>query len=331
MRTSEKYTILEAVMKQEPTIKVPYAVWKHFTEADRTAEGLAEAQLHFQKEFDSVFMKISPHGSYCVVDFGGILGGYREISGSRICERAPILSLDDWETLEPVDPNDGEFGEQIKAVDLITQETENEIPTVMTIFSPFMVASKLDPNLLENISQDRALLLDQMKMLTKLMIEFSHAAFDAGTDGLFLASQHFNDSINPNDLQEFEYQPMEAILNACQKKAFFNILHLHGEKPLFRKASELPYVHAMNWHDQRTSPSLVEGRQDFTKALLGGFDEMGILRTGTKQEVEEAIMQVYRQFDGRGLILAPGCVLPQDVNDEQIRNIITAVTALQPI
>ncbi len=331
MSTSDKYTILQAVMKQEPTLKVPYAVWKHFTEEDRTAEGLAEAQLRFQKEFNSSFIKISPHGSYCVVDFGGILGGYREVSGSRICERTPILSLDDWETLEPVDPNEGEFGEQIKAVQLITRETENEIPTVMTVFSPFMVASKLDPYLLEHISQDRSLLLDQMKMLTKLMTEFSRAAFDAGTDGLFLATQHFNDSLNSADLQEFEYQPMESILNMSQNKAFFNILHLHGENPLFRKASELPAIHAMNWHDQRTSPSLNEGRQDFNGALLGGFDEMGILGTGTKTEVEDAIRQVYRQFDGRGLIFAPGCVLPQNVSEEQIRKIIAAVTVLKPI
>ena len=168
MSPPDKYSILKAVMNQEPTKKVPYSVWKHFTEADRTAEGLAKAQLKFQKEFDPVFLKVAPQGSYCVVDFGGILGGYRPVSGSRICERAPILSLNDWETLEPVDPNEGEFGEQIKAVRLITREIEGSVPSVMTVFSPFMVASKLDPNLLENLAQDRKLLSDQLKMLTKL-------------------------------------------------------------------------------------------------------------------------------------------------------------------
>ena len=139
MTSSGKYNTLKAVVNQQVTEKVPYAVWKHFVEADRTPEDLAKAQLHFQERFDSVFMKISPHGSYCVVDFGGILGGYRPVSGSRICDRPPILSLDDWETLEPVDPHDGEFGKQIKAVELITRETENMVPTVMTVFSPWHI------------------------------------------------------------------------------------------------------------------------------------------------------------------------------------------------
>ena len=115
----DRFSLMKAVFEHQKTEKVPYALWKHFPEADRTSEGLANAQLDFQQKFASDLMKISPHGSYCVVDFGGILGDYRPISGSRICDKAPILSLSDWDTLEPVDPNDGEFGAQIKAVKLI--------------------------------------------------------------------------------------------------------------------------------------------------------------------------------------------------------------------
>ena len=306
-------------------------MWKHFVEADRTPEDLAKAQLHFQERFDSVFMKISPHGSYCVVDFGGILGGYRPVSGSRICERPPILSLDDWETLEPVDPHDGEFGKQIKAVELITRETENVVPTVMTVFSPFMVASKLDPNLLENVGQDRQLLAEQLKMLMRIKTEFTRAVLDAGADGIFLATQHFNESLAPQDLEELEFSLMKTILEATKQKSFFNILHLHGENPFYRKGTELPVVHAINWHDQSTKPSLNEARMDFTGALLGGLDEMGVLRTATKPEVEQSLGQIYRQFDGRGLIFAPGCVLPQDFTDEQIEIIIDTINLLSPV
>ncbi|MFX0185289.1 MAG: uroporphyrinogen decarboxylase family protein, partial [Candidatus Hodarchaeota archaeon] len=150
MAELDRFSLIKATFNHERTEKVPYSLWKHFVEADKTPEGLAQAQHDFQKKFDSDIMKISPHGSYCVVDFGGILGEYSPVSGSRICERTPILSLSDWETIEPVDPNEGEFGAQIKAVELIYQQVENEVPTMMTIFSPFMVASKLDPAILEH-------------------------------------------------------------------------------------------------------------------------------------------------------------------------------------
>ncbi|MHA2225544.1 MAG: uroporphyrinogen decarboxylase family protein [Candidatus Hodarchaeales archaeon] len=275
-------------------------------------------------------MKISPHGSHCVVDFGGVLGGYRPISGSRICEKPPILSLDDWETLEPVDPNTGEFGAQIKAVELIHQKVENEIPTIMTIFSPFMVAAKLDPSLLEHLAQDENLLSNQISMLTKLMTEFAGSSLDAGADGLFVATQYFNSTLPSEKLQNLEFQPMKSILLHSAKKAKFNILHLHGEEPLFKWATELPHIDGINWHDQYTSPNLLEARQYYNGGLLGGLDEMNMLRKGNKDEIQQSIESVYQQFDDQGLMFAPGCVVPLDVPDDTLKVVINTINSLVP-
>jgi len=331
MAEIDKFSLIKATFNHEQTEKVPYSLWKHFVEADKTPEGLAQAQLDFQQKFDSDIMKISPHGSYCVVDFGGILGDYQPVSGSRICERAPILSLSDWETLEPVDPNEGEFGAQIKAVELIHQQVENEVPTMMTIFSPFMVASKLDPAILEHLFQDRKLLKEQINMLTRLMMEFTGAVLDAGTDGLFIATQHFNSSLPQEELQDFEFQPIKSILLEVTRKSTFNVLHLHGEKPYFRLATEFPNVQGINWHDQRTTPTLLEARQDFNGGLIGGLEEMNLLRTGSEKEIEQAILEIYRQFNDRGLIFAPGCVLSQDIPEGNLVQVIKTINTLYPI
>ncbi len=326
----DRFSLLNDTFKQQKTERVPYALWKHFPEADKTSDGLASAQLDFQYKFNSDIMKISPHGSYCVVDFGGILGGYRPISGSRICDRPPISSLSDWETLEPVDPNDGEFGVQIKAVKLIHQQVENVVPTMMTIFSPFMVASKLDPSLIEHISQDRQLLSSQIRMLSKLINDFAGAVLDAGANGLFLASQHFNVTLQHDDLQDFEFQPMKLLLLHVVKKSDFNVLHLHGDAPYFKLATELPHIHAINWHDQRTIPGLTEARQIFTGGLLGGIDEMDVLREGDEKEIQESIKNVYGEFTERGLIFSPGCVLSQDISDKTLKVVVDTITSLTP-
>jgi uroporphyrinogen decarboxylase len=330
MAKIDRFSLIKATFKLQKTEKVPYALWKHFPEADKTAEGLARAQLDFQEQFASDLMKISPHGSYCVVDFGGILGDYRPISGSRICDRPPISSLDDWETLEPVDPNDGEFGAQVKAVKLIHNQVENEIPTMMTSFSPFMVASKLDPSLLDHLVADRQLLISQISMLTKVMSEFASSVLDAGSDGLFIATQHFNSVLSPEDLKNFEFQPMKLILNHVTKKSSFNVLHLHGEEPFFSSATELPNIHAINWHDQQTPPNLREARQEFSGGLLGGLDEMTILRKSDKVGIQESIQTNYKQFSDRGLIFAPGCVLPLDVPDNNLKTVIDTINSFKP-
>ena len=326
----DRFSLVKDTFQQQKTEKIPYALWKHFPEADKTAEGLASAQLDFQRKFNSDLMKISPHGNYCVVDFGGVLGDYRPVSGSRICDIPPISSLSDWETLEPVDPNDGEFGVQIKAVKLIHQQVENVVPTMMTIFSPFMVASKLDPSLLDHISQDRELINNQIGMLSKLTNEFAGAVLDAEADGLFIASQHFNATLQHGDLKDFEFHPMKSLLLQVVKKSDFNVLHLHGEDPYFKLATELPHIHAINWHDQRTSPSLKEARQIFNGGLLGGIDEMNVLRKGNEKEIQDSIKNLFGHFERRGLIFSPGCVLPQDVSDEKLKVIIDTINSLSP-
>lgn len=331
MAKIDRFSLIDATFKRQKTDKVPYALWKHFPEADRTPEGLAKAQLDFQQQFASDLMKISPHGSYCVVDFGGTLGDYRPISGSRICDSPPISSLSDWETLEPVDPNDGEFGAQVKAVNLIHDQVENEIPTMMTIFSPFMVASKLDPSLFDHIFQDQQLLLDQIIMLSKVMGDFAGSVLDAGSDGLFIATQHFNSSLPHDHLQELEFQPMKLILDQVTKKSSFNVLHLHGEEPYFRLATQLPSVHALNWHDQLTPPSLLEARKEFSGGLLGGLDEMTVLRQDDLSEIKQSIINVYNQFSDRGLIFAPGCVLPLDIPEDNLAVVVETINSLIPV
>lgn len=331
MVENDKFSLLKAAFQREKTEKVPYALWKHFTEADKTPEGLAKAQLEFQEKYDSDFMKISPHGSYCVVDFGGILGDYRPISGSRICERPPIITLNDWESLEPVDPNDGEFGAQIRAVELIHREVENLVPTIMTIFSPFMVASKLDPSLLEHLHQDPDLIESQIKMLTKLMREFSESSLDAGSDGLFIATQHFNSQLKLDDIKSFEVEPIGHLIETAGRKSTITVLHLHGDKPYFRLATEFHNMHAINWHDQHTDPSLNEARKDFEGGLLGGLNEMGEFRSGSKDDVHKSIIDVYKKFDDRGLIFAPGCVLPLDIPDENIVQVVETIKSILPV
>ena len=144
----DKFDLIKKALKAEPTEKVPYAIWKHFPEFDKGSEGLLKAQMEFQNKFDSDIMKISISGRAFATDFGAELGGYDPDSGSRICVKYPIEGLEDWENIKKVDANGGEFGNQIKAMKLIHREVDGKVPTMMTVFSPFMVASQIDPNVI---------------------------------------------------------------------------------------------------------------------------------------------------------------------------------------
>ena len=275
-------------------------------------------------------MKIAIHGRTFVVDFGAELGGYNPDSGSRICTKQPIQKIDDWETLETVDPNSGEMGKQIKAMELIGRDTEKKIPTMMTVFSPFMVASQMDNKIIKHYNQKPELIKSQIKMLTSILTDFIKSAIEVGATGMFLATQHFNDRLETQKRTELEFKPMEYIINNGLKEQNFCVIHLHGDNPDYKFATKLPHVSAINWHDQQTTPNLNEARKIYSGVLLGGLNTEIWPQISKVSQIEEKIKAVYNNFNGRGLILSPGCVLPQQVNEEQLSIAVNTIKNLKP-
>jgi len=324
----DKFDLIKKALKAEPTERVPYAIWKHFPEFDKSPEGLLRAQMIFQNKFDSDIMKISISGRAFASDFGAELGGYDPDSGSRIGVEYPIEVLEDWWKVKKIDVTKGEFGKQIKAMGLIHREVEGKIPTMMTVFSPLMVASEIDRNIVSHYRKDSKVVGEQFKIIVSAMTDFANASLDAGADGIFLATQHFNDKLTFEERRELEFKPMNSLIKKTIKKNNFVVLHLHGDKPDYKLATELP-IDAINWHDQQTTPSLSEARKIFKGGLLGGLNAEAWKDISNPTDVSSTITAVYNNFEGSGLIISPGCVIPQFISDSIIGVAVSTIKNLK--
>ena len=324
----DKFDLIKKSFKAEPTEKVPYAIWKHFPEFDKTPEGLFEAQMNFQNKFDSDIMKISVSGRAFAADFGAEVGGYDPVSGSRIGLKYPIETLEDWWNVKEIDVTKGEFGKQISAMKLVHREVEGKIPTMMTVFSPLMVASEIDRNVVSHYRKDPQLVGEQFKLIISAMTEFTKASFDSGVDGIFLATQHFNDRLTVEERMELEFKPMKSIIKNTLKKNNFVVLHLHGNNPDYKLATKLP-IDAINWHDQQTEPSLSEARKIYKGGLLGGLNTESWKDISNPLDVLPSIVSMYESYEGSGLIISPGCVIPQYVSDPVIEAAVTTIKNLK--
>ena len=332
----DKFDLIKETFKGSGFADIPpVSVWKHFPNDDRSPEGLAEKELEFQRLFDPDLKKISFHGRYSCVDFGCKVYYDGSLSGSTRCKEHAIQTIDDWENLEPVDVNDGEFGKQLKAVDLISRELEDVVPMMVTVFSPMMVADKLTKNLLLQLRDAPQLLREALEILQKVMTEFSKACLEAGAHGIFFASQHVSrgdprKSLTEEEFNRFCQLPDTTLLRTIRPRADFLVMHLHGRDIRFKKVVETYPIDAVNWHDQQTFPSLIEARELFPGTLLGGIDEMDTLRKFPTNKIEEDIHQTIGQFGPGKLIIAPGCVIPQDVSNQRIEATINAVRNFHP-
>ena len=324
----DKFDLINAAFKTEPTQRVPYAIWKHFPEFDKTPEGLLKAQLDFQTKFDSDIMKISISGRAFASDFGAVLGGYDPDSGSRICVKHPVEKIEDWNDVKEIDVNSGEFGNQIKAMKLIHGQVADKIPTMMTIFSPFMVASQIDKDIILHYRENPELVGEKLKIIIKIMTDFTKSSLEVGADGIFLATQHFNISLNDEERMKLEFNPMKSLIKKTLKKNNFLVLHLHGDTPDYELATQLP-VNAINWHDQQTEPNLSQARKIFKRGLLGGLNTEAWREISNLEDISTLITSVYKNFEETSLIFAPGCVIPQYVGDNIIETAIRTIRNLR--
>lgn len=273
-------------------------------------------------------MKISISGRAFASDFGAELGGYDPDSGSRICLKYPIDKIEDWENINNIDVKVGEFGNQIKAMKLLNREVDGKIPTMMTVFSPFMVASQIDKNIVSHYRKNPELVGEQFKIIVLAMTEFTKASLEAGADGIFLTTQHFNNSLNDEARMALEFNPMKSLITKTIKKDNFVVLHLHGDLPDFELATKLP-VDAINWHDQQTEPNLSEARKIFKGGLLGGLNTEAWNDLPNPEAVSSLISSVYKNFDDNGLIVSPGCVIPQYITDTTIEVVVNTIQNLK--
>jgi len=88
-------------------------------------------------------------------------------------------------------------------------------------------------------------------------------------------------------------------------------------------------VHAINWHDRLTRPSLEEAARSFGGAVVGGINEWETLRRGPPAAVAAEVDDALRRTGGVGLVLAPGCGLPLDVPEDHLAAVVDAVKGIR--
>lgn len=326
-----KFDLLKETLLGNLGEEIPISLWKHHPDVDRNPDGLAQAEIAFHRLVNHDILKISFFGHFPCIDFGCTAEYDGALTGSTTLTSAAINDVGDWETLEPLDVNAGELGNQIRAVELIHKYAQDKVPTMATVFDPSMVADKIsDKQLTLYADKHPGVLKSALDLITDVTIDFALAAIDAGADGIFLASQHSTlSSVTDEQYKEFVYPYDLKFISRLRGKAKFIIMHLHArednEEIRFDKIAKTPGVDGINWEDQTSALSLVEGKKKFRGVALGGVDHNGIFRTGSIDEATEQVLSAIKEAGPDRLIVAPGCVVTVDTPQDNIVAVKDAV------
>ncbi|HBY92553.1 MAG TPA: uroporphyrinogen decarboxylase [Chloroflexi bacterium] len=329
MTTMTKRERVLATLAGEPVDKIPYGFWGHHPPEDETVEGIVKVQLDWHRQYDMDFMKVMFRSTWCLEDWGCEFDGFHPEVGYWLWVKYPVQQPHDWGSLAVFEPSYGAFGEQLEVLRLIKQSLPDDAPILATLFSPLMVAAQLagDRLLFEHLRNHPEALHEGLQRITRTMERFTEACFEHGADGVFYATQYASyDLLTVDEYAEFGTRYDKPLLDIIRQHSIFTMLHLHGRNLMFDLAAEWP-IHAVNWYDRDTSPTLAEGRTRSQRCVIGGVDHERTLVTGSAAEIAAEVHNGVEQCAGRGMMIGPGCAVLLTTPSENLHALKQAVVA----
>jgi len=200
---------------------------------------------------------------------------------------------------------------------------------IMTLYSPFMCAEDTVGKevVVQQLKENPDLVKKGIEIITESLMIFVNGCIEVGIDGFlhstqggethrFEGSPVFDECIKPYDLVL-----MDEINRACE----FNILHVCDHEGGYTDLA--PFVdypgHVVNVGLELGSKTLTgkDVAELFGRPFMGGLDRLGVINTGSKSEIKEAVTDVCQAQSGK-FILGADCTLPGDVDWENIKTAI---------
>ena len=290
-----------AAVRGEPVDRIPICFWHHFQPAG-SGRALAEATLtFFDQDFDLDIMKVMPDIPYPFPQHS-------------------VKDQGDWRLLEPIDRDHSRFFRQrAECVQALRDLLGFDTPIIMTVFSPLCEAIHFaadKPTLLAHMQEHSVVVHEALSVIAENLREHIRDVIAAGADGVFFALQGCTSQVMPEPLYREFGRPYDLMALQGAANGWLNILHVHGEKDLFfDQVLDYP-VQVLSWSDRIAGPSLREARGMTSKCLMGGWNEFGALSKGPRDDILKEAQDAIAQTAGRRFILANGCSVPDDTDEQ---------------
>jgi uroporphyrinogen decarboxylase len=315
--------------------------WLHTPEVDRRSpKEFASRIIEMTDRSRWDFIKIMPNGVYIQEAHGADITYLSEnippenlrakqimffnkylVNSAADMEAFPVLNAAE----NPV------YQREAQVVKALAEHYRGTVPILPTIFTPAHTV----PEFCGGIERARYYLDNHpdalgrmLQALLETMLQLLDVYIGAGADGFFIASRYSNaDILSEAEFERFCRPYDEKILAHIKGRAWFNIMHVHGEKNFFWDQFREYDVQAFSWEntplsvpeEQRSTVEKVRRVTD--KILISGTDQFCDFY-GTREEVKSRFRQrlerAVRECGDNRFVFAPGCSLPLDIEAENV-------------
>ena len=325
---------IERIIAGEKVDRPAVSMWRHFYHLESTAQGLCDAMVGFQREYDWDIMKINPRASYHMEDWGNELDWSNDELKKHSKTKFAVETIDDWDKIIELPMDSPVLGEHLEAVSLIRKEIGNDLPIVMTMFTPLSIAGDLvkdDNTLLEHLRENPEKVKSALGRIAKTFANYAKELRNAGADGLFYATTQWASRtlLTFDEYLEFG-KPFDLIPLEATGDGALNILHVCASENYLSELANYP-AQIVNWDDSDPTNLNVKTGTDavYPKTVMAGIDHRGWLQSGTPKDIELKIRETAAQAPETGFIFGPGCSIAPETPSENLRALRDTIESLK--
>jgi uroporphyrinogen decarboxylase len=227
-----------------------------------------------------------------------------------------VRAAGDWRAIRP--KPEGFFEPTLRVVEGLVKEAGREALVILTLYSPFMwmvrIAKGADvgAHFIEQPEAARA----GLEAMTESVLNLARACRRVGVDGFYASTQGgetgrlpsreiFRQHIKPSDLAVW------AEIQSCE----FNVLHICDYEAGYDDLTDF-----LDYPGQVVNASLQVGSRRlaardlgelFGRPFLGGMERLGVIATGTPEEIQAAARAVLAEAPP-AFMLGADCTVPAD-------------------
>ena len=310
----------EATVKGLPVDRVPVSAWGHFFVDEISAETFAARMLSFRDAYDWDFLKVHARASYHVEPFGFEFVPSRDPARGHRLLNTPVRTHEDWFTLRPAPLSSPAFAEQIRGLELIRRGLPDDVPLIMTVFTPLDIADKMLDRHAETLAAHIATAPEAVAYALSVFAEtlepFVRQIARLDIDGIFFSTKWVNGAkLTPAAYRRLA-MPHDLHMMAPAAHLPFNMLHVCQNEVFLDGFADYP-VSIMHWDDNGPhNPSLRMGQNMTGLTVAGGVDSPTLAR-GAADEVTRKAVTAIVEIGGQGMLLAPGCSIATAATPEE--------------
>ena len=304
---NKRDSVLSLLDSGKPTTYIPAAFFLHFDPAYHRGQAAIEKHLEYFRFTGMDFVKIQYEARYPLIP---------QMQRAKDWVKMPCYG-DDF------------YQDQWNIAKGLVETAGKDALVVMTLYSPLMCAGHTigKENLIPHFEDDPEKVKVGLETITESLLTFARGCIEAGIDGFYHSTQGgethrfegspiFEEYIKPYDL---------ALMEEIEQKCEFNILHVcdyEGGYSSYEPFVDYPghIVNASLYLADRTLTGK-EIAEMFKRPFMGGMDRHGIIVTGTKDEIQNAVTAVCENASDK-LILGADCTLPSNIPWENIKTAI---------